>query len=46
MTVRRRPSPRTVLAIASLGGVIAVVDAAMVIVPFFDITRSFHGASV
>ena len=46
MTVRRRPSPRTVLAIASLGGVIAFVDATIVNIAFPDITRSFPGASV
>ena len=46
MTVRRRPSPRTVLAIASLGGVIAFVDATVVNIAFPDITRSFPGASV
>ena len=46
MTVRRRPSPRTVLAIASLGGVIAFVDATIVNIAFPDITRSFPGAPV
>ena len=46
MTVRRRPSPRTVLAIASLGGVIAFVDATIVNIAFPDITRSFPDASV
>src|SRR5262249_52472470 len=46
MTARRRPSPRTVLAIASLGGVIAFVDATIVNIAFPDITRSFPGASV
>ena len=46
MTVRRRPSPRTVLAIASLGGVIAFVDATIVNIAFPDITRSFPDAPV
>ena len=46
MTVRRRPSPRTVLAIASLGGVIAFVDATIVNIAFPDITRAFPDAPV
>src|SRR5262249_28233348 len=45
-TVRRRPSPRTVLAIASLGRVIAFVDATILNIAFPDITRSFPGAPV
>ena len=43
---RRRPSPRTVLAIASLGGAIAFVDATIVNIAFPDIARSFPGTSI
>ena len=43
---RRRPSPRTVLAIASLGGAIAFVDATIVNIAFPDIVRSFPGTSI
>jgi MFS family permease len=44
--VRRRPSPRTVLAIASLGGAVAFVDATIVNIAFPDIARSFPGTSI
>jgi NTE family protein len=43
---RRRPSPRTVLAIASLGGAVAFVDATIVNIAFPDITHSFPGTSL
>src|SRR5215469_17393856 len=43
---RRRPSPRTVLAIASLGGAVAFTDATIVNIAFPDIGRSFPGASL
>ena len=41
---RRRPSPRTVLAIASLGGAVAFVDATIVNIAFQDIARSLTEA--
>jgi NTE family protein len=44
--VRRRPSPRTVLAIASLGSAVALLDATIVNIAFPDIARSFPGASL
>ena len=44
--VRRRPSPRTVLAIASLGGAVAFIDATIVNIAFPDIARSFPGTSI
>ena len=44
--MRRRPSPRTVLAIASLGGAVAFVDATIVNIAFPDIARSFPGTSI
>ncbi len=44
--VRHRPSPRTVLAIASLGAAVAFIDATIVNIAFPDIVRSFPGASV
>jgi NTE family protein len=40
--VRRRPSPRTVLAIASLGGAVAFIDATIVNIALPNIARSFH----
>src|SRR4051812_50163127 len=43
---RRGPEPRTVLAIASLGGVMAFVDATIVNIAFPDIPRSFRGAAI
>jgi NTE family protein len=43
--VRHRPSPRTVLAIASLGAAVAFVDATIVNIAFPDIARSFPTAS-
>ena len=45
-TRRRRPSPRTVLAIASLGAAVAFVDATIVNIAFPDIARSFKGTSI
>jgi NTE family protein len=42
----RRPSPRTVLAIASLGGAVAFIDATIVNIAFPDIARSFPGTSI
>ncbi len=44
--VRHKPSPRTVLAIASLGGAVAFIDATIVNIAFPDIARSFPGASL
>jgi NTE family protein len=44
--VRRRPSARTVLAIASLGGAVAFIDATIVNIAFPDIARSFPGTSL
>ena len=44
--MRRRPSPRTVLAIASLGGAVAFVDATIVNIAFPNIARSFPGTSI
>src|SRR5215472_900793 len=41
-----RPSPRTVLAIASLGGAVAFLDATIVNIAFPDIARSFPGTSI
>jgi len=41
--VRRKPSPWTVLAIASLGSAVAFVDATIVNIAFPDIARSFPG---
>ena len=43
---RRRPAPRTVLAIASLGAAVAFVDATIVNIAFPDIARSFRGTSI
>src|SRR4051812_32574764 len=43
---RRGPEPRVVLAIASLGGVMAFVDATIVNIAFPDIARSFRGTSI
>ena len=44
--VRRKPTPRTVLAIASLGAAVAFIDATIVNIAFPDIVRSFPGTSV
>ena len=44
--VRRRPSPRTVLAIASLGGAVAFIDATIVNIAFPNIAHSFPGTSI
>ena len=43
---RRRPAPRAVLAIASLGGAVAFIDATIVNIAFPDIERSFPGTSI
>src|SRR5580658_4078439 len=43
---RRRPSPRTVLAIASLGGAVAFVDATIVNIALPNIAHSFHGTPI
>src|SRR5215831_10907788 len=43
---QRRPSPRTVLAIASLGVAVAFIDATIVNIAFPDIARSFPGTSL
>ena len=44
--MQRRPSPQTVLAIASLGAAVAFVDATIVNIAFPDIARSFPGVSI
>src|SRR5262252_2131812 len=44
--MRRRPSPQTVLAIASLGAAVAFVDATIVNIAFPNIARSFPGTSI
>jgi len=44
--MRRRPSPQSVLAIASLGAAAAFVDATIVNIAFPDIERSFPGTSI
>ncbi len=43
---RRGPSPRTVLAIASLGASVAFVDATIVNIAFPNIARSFPGTPI
>ncbi len=43
---RRGPSPRTVLAVASLGAAVAFVDATIVNIAFPAIARSFPGTSI
>jgi NTE family protein len=43
---RHGPSPRTVLAIASLGAAVAFVDATIVNIAFPDIERSFPGTPI
>jgi NTE family protein len=43
---RRRPSPRKVLAIASLGAAVAFVDATIVNIAFPNIAHSFKGTSI
>ena len=43
---QRRPSPRTVLAIASLGTAVAFIDATIVNIAFPNIAHSFPGASI
>ena len=44
--MRRRPSLRIVLAIASLGAAVAFIDATIVNIAFPDIARSFPGTSI
>src|SRR3974390_1567126 len=44
--VRRKPSPRIVLAIASLGSAVAFIDATIVNIAFPDIAHSFPGTSL
>ncbi len=44
--MRSRPSPRKVLAIASLGGAVAFIDATIVNIAFPNIERSFPGTSI
>ena len=44
--VRRKASPRTVLAIASLSGAIAFIDATIVNIAFPDIAHSFPGTPI
>ena len=44
--VRNAPSPRTVLAVASLGAAVAFIDATIVNIAFPDIERSFRGSSI
>jgi NTE family protein len=46
LALRGRPSPRIVLAIASLGGAVAFIDATIVNIAFPDIARSFPGTSI
>ena len=43
---RRRPSPRTALAIASLGGAVAFIDATIVNIALPNIAHSFHGTPI
>jgi NTE family protein len=45
-SARRRPSPRRVLAIASLGAAVAFVDATIVNIAFPNIARSFPGSTI
>ena len=45
-TIRRGPSPRTVLAVAALGGAVAYIDATIVNIAFPDIARSFPSTSL
>src|SRR3974390_3869707 len=44
--MQRRPSPRIVLAIPSLGSAVAFIDATIVNIAFPDIARSFPGTSL
>src|SRR5215475_8477386 len=44
--MRRRPSPQLVLVIASLGAVVAFIDATIVNIAFPNIARSFPGTSI
>jgi NTE family protein len=46
VTRRRGPSPRTVLAIASLGAAVAFVDATIVNIAFPNIEQSFKGTPI
>ncbi len=43
---RRRPAPRTVLAVAALGSAVAFVDATIVNIAFPNIERSFPATSI
>src|ERR1700758_3084239 len=43
---QRRPSPRAVLVIASIGAAVAFIDATIVNLAFPDIARSFPGTSI
>ena len=45
-SLRRRPAPRTVLAIAALGSAVAFVDATIVNIALPSIERSFPGTSI
>ncbi|HKA67793.1 MAG TPA: MFS transporter [Actinomycetes bacterium] len=44
--MRRRPSPQSVLAIASLGTAVAFIDVTIVNIAFPNIARSFPGTSI
>ena len=44
--MRRRPAPRTVLAVAALGSAVAFVDATIVNIALPSIQRSFPGTSI
>jgi NTE family protein len=46
ITRRRGPSPKTVLAIASLGAAVAFVDATIVNIAFPNIEQSFKGTPI
>ena len=45
-SLRRRPAPRTVLAVAALGSAVAFVDATIVNIALPSIERSFPGTSI
>jgi EmrB/QacA subfamily drug resistance transporter len=45
-SLRRRPAPRTVLAVAALGSAVAFVDATIVNIALPSIQRSFPGTSI
>jgi NTE family protein len=46
VSLRSRPAPRTVLAVASLGAAVAFVDATIVNIAFPNIEQSFKGTSI